>query len=77
MEIYIVSKWSKEEEKEDIKLMYVSLCGVDVITSISRLAVSVAAKRQEASLKPTNQHTHFKHTKTGLGGAHTHIHKQA
>lgn len=47
------------KEEEDIKLMYVSLCRADVITSISRIAVNVEAKRQEASLTLTNQHTHF------------------
>lgn len=52
--------------KEDIKWMYVSLCGVDVITSISRLAVNVEAKRQKASL-----------TQAGLAEVYTHIHMQA
>lgn len=32
--------------EEDIKVMYVSLCGVDVITSISRMAANVAAITQ-------------------------------
>lgn len=47
------------KEKEDIKVMYVSLCRADVITSISRLAVNADAKRQKASLTLTHQHTHF------------------
>lgn len=38
------------KEKEDIKLMYVSPCGVDVITSVSRLEAN-------ASLTLTNQHS--------------------
>lgn len=59
-------------EEKGIKLMYVSLCGVDVITSISRLPVNVEAKRQKASLTLTNRRTHFKHTKTGLAAAYTH-----
>lgn len=65
------------KEEEDIKLIYASLCGVGVITSISRLAVNIEAKMQETSLTLTNQHTHFKHTKTGLAAAYTHIHTQA
>ena len=47
------------KEKEDIKLMYVSLCRADVITSISRLAVNADAKRRKASLTLTRQRTHF------------------
>ncbi len=50
------------KEEEDIKLTYVSLCGVDVITSISRSAVNVEAKRQKASLTLTNQRTHTLNT---------------
>ncbi len=80
VEIQIESKTQEEgrmKEKGDIKLMYVSLRAVDVITSISRLAVNVEAKRQKASLTLTNRRTHFKHTKTGLAEAYTHIHTQA
>lgn len=67
--------WERIKAKEDIKLMYVSLCGVDVITSISRLAANVAAGRQEPSLRLTVR-THFKHTKTGLAEIYTHFHMQ-